>query len=46
MNKAMVNHEIEHFSVIDQHNAVITLEELLKNKFIVLYFYPKDDTPG
>jgi peroxiredoxin Q/BCP len=33
------------FSATDQYGNVITLESL-KGKKIVLYFYPKDDTPG
>jgi peroxiredoxin Q/BCP len=34
-----------HFSAADQHGNVISLESL-KGKKVVLYFYPKDDTPG
>ena len=34
-----------HFSATDQHGNVISLESL-KGKKVVLYFYPKDDTPG
>lgn len=33
------------FSAPDQTGAVRTLSEF-KGKFLVLYFYPKDDTPG
>lgn len=33
------------FSATDQHRNVISLESL-KGKKVVLYFYPKDDTPG
>ncbi len=33
------------FSATDQHGKVISLQSL-KGKKIVLYFYPKDDTPG
>lgn len=33
------------FSATDQNGNVISLESL-KGKKIVLYFYPKDDTPG
>ena len=33
------------FSATDQHGNVISLESL-KGKKVVLYFYPKDDTPG
>lgn len=34
-----------HFSATDQHGNVISLESQ-KGKKVVLYFYPKDDTPG
>ncbi len=33
------------FTATDQHGYLITLESL-KGKKVVLYFYPKDDTPG
>jgi len=33
------------FSAADQHGKEISLESL-KGKKVVLYFYPKDDTPG
>jgi len=33
------------FSATDQHGNTISLESL-KGKKVVLYFYPKDDTPG
>ena len=33
------------FSATDQHGNQITLEAF-KGKKVVLYFYPKDDTPG
>jgi len=33
------------FSATDQYGNIISLESL-KGKKIVLYFYPKDDTPG
>jgi peroxiredoxin Q/BCP len=34
------------FSLQDQHGRTTTLSELLKERCVVLYFYPKDDTPG
>ncbi|MFA5972937.1 MAG: thioredoxin-dependent thiol peroxidase [Lentimicrobiaceae bacterium] len=34
-----------HFAASDQHGNEISLESL-KGKKVVLYFYPKDDTPG
>ena len=33
------------FSATDQNGNVISLESL-KGRKVVLYFYPKDDTPG
>lgn len=33
------------FSATDQHGNMISLESL-QGKKVVLYFYPKDDTPG
>ena len=33
------------FSATDQHGNIISLKSL-KGKKVVLYFYPKDDTPG
>ena len=33
------------FSANDQHGKLVSLEAL-KGKKVVLYFYPKDDTPG
>ena len=33
------------FTLLDQHGAQHTLEQY-RGKWVVLYFYPKDDTPG
>ena len=33
------------FKLIDQHNTTHELKHY-KNKWLILYFYPKDDTPG
>ena len=33
------------FSVKDQHGETVSLSDF-KGKHVVLYFYPKDDTPG
>ncbi len=46
MDKAKVNHSIKDFSLIDQHSATVSFEDLLKHKYVVLYFYAKDDTSG
>ncbi|MDH5370575.1 MAG: peroxiredoxin [Gammaproteobacteria bacterium] len=34
------------FSATDQNNNIINSNEFIGKKNIVLYFYPKDDTPG
>ena len=34
------------FSVTDESNEVINLADFSGKKNVVLYFYPKDDTPG
>lgn len=34
------------FSIPNQHNEMVKLSDYKGSKNIVLYFYPKDDTPG
>jgi len=34
------------FTLQSQAGASVTLSNLLATKAVVLYFYPKDDTPG
>lgn len=34
------------FSTINQNNEIINLSDYKGNKNVILYFYPKDDTPG
>lgn len=34
------------FSTPNQHNKMISLSDYKGSKNVVLYFYPKDDTPG
>ena len=34
------------FSTVNQNNETINLSDFKGNKNVVLYFYPKDDTPG
>lgn len=34
------------FALPDQHGHTVTLGDLLKAKAVVIYFYPKDHTPG
>ncbi len=41
-----INQPAPAFSTANQHNKMISLSDFKGNKNIVLYFYPKDDTPG
>lgn len=34
------------FSTANQHNEMIRLDDFRGQKHVILYFYPKDDTPG
>ncbi len=34
------------FNVVNQHNAEINLSDYNGKQHVILYFYPKDDTPG
>lgn len=34
------------FTVLNQHNDLISLSDYQGKKNVILYFYPKDDTPG
>ena len=34
------------FRALNQNNSLINLNDFLGDKKVVLYFYPKDDTPG
>ena len=41
-----VNQAAPEFSAINQDGETVTLSQFAGNKNVVLYFYPKDDTPG
>ncbi|CAN5488553.1 hypothetical protein BH09SUM1_BH09SUM1_18990 [soil metagenome] len=41
----MTGKEAPSFSLPDQHGKTHNLSDY-KGKYVVLYFYPKDDTPG
>ena len=45
MNHLKVGDKAPDFSAPDQHGKIISMKDF-KGKKIVLYFYPKDDTPG
>lgn len=34
------------FTSVDQNNQTVSLSDYLGSKNVILYFYPKDDTPG
>jgi peroxiredoxin Q/BCP len=34
------------FKLLNQHNEEVNIEEYIGKKNLVIYFYPKDDTPG
>lgn len=40
-----VGHQVPDLDVVDQNGAVVNLSKLQGQKLVV-YFYPKDDTPG
>ncbi len=40
------NQSAPFFSAINQDHQTISLDDFSGNKHLVLYFYPKDDTPG
>ena len=45
MNKLVIGNKAPEFSVHIAENKIITSKDL-EGKFVVLYFYPKDNTPG
>ena len=44
--KLKIGDKAPSFSLGNQLGEKVTLESLTKDKILVLYFYPKDDTPG
>lgn len=46
MKKIETGSKIPHFTLKDQHGSTFDVNSLLGKKNIVIYFYPKDDTPG
>jgi peroxiredoxin Q/BCP len=46
MNKIEVGSKIHQFSLPDQHGNSFDINSVLGKKNLVIYFYPKDDTPG
>src|SRR6476659_5205996 len=46
METLKVGDRVPSFTLPDQDGKAVSLEELLTSGCLVLYFYPKDDTPG
>lgn len=46
MKKIEVGSRIPDFALKDQYGNLFELESVLGKKNLVIYFYPKDDTPG
>ena len=46
MNKIDVGSTIPHFSLPDQNGNLFNIDNVIGLKNLVIYFYPKDDTPG
>jgi len=46
MGKIEVNSKVPSFELKDQYGNLFKLDSVLGKKNLVIYFYPKDDTPG
>lgn len=46
MEKIDIGSNVPRFELQDQHGELFKLEAVLGKKNLVIYFYPKDDTPG
>lgn len=46
MNKLTTGSKIPHFELPDQQGNIFNINDVLGKKNLVIYFYPKDDTPG
>lgn len=46
MSKIIVGSKIPPFVLKDQHGIDVDIKKLIGKKNLVIYFYPKDDTPG
>ncbi len=44
--KVQVGDSAPDFTLTTQNGSTVNLKQLLSNSAVVLYFYPKDDTPG
>ncbi|MCB2219220.1 MAG: peroxiredoxin [Bacteroidetes bacterium] len=46
MKKLAVGSTVPKFELKDQHGQLFSLESVLGKKNLVIFFYPKDDSPG
>lgn len=46
MKKIEIGSSIPYFELYDQHGKLFKIDSVLQKKNLVIYFYPKDDTPG
>jgi peroxiredoxin Q/BCP len=46
MNKIEIGSVVPDFSLPDQNGNMFTIKSVLGKKNLVIYFYPKDDSPG
>jgi len=46
MSSAEIGQKIPSFKLLTSHGQTISLQDFVGKKNVVLYFYPKDDTPG
>ncbi|PJB59695.1 MAG: peroxiredoxin [Bacteroidetes bacterium CG_4_9_14_3_um_filter_41_19] len=46
MKKIELGSSVPKFELKDQHNELFNLDSVLGKKNLVIYFYPKDDSPG
>jgi peroxiredoxin Q/BCP len=46
MTKIEIGSAIPSFSLDDQHGQIFSIDKVLGKRNLVIYFYPKDDSPG
>ena len=46
MKKIVVGSQVPKFELLDQNGKVFNIDSVLGKKNLVIYFYPKDDSPG
>ncbi len=46
MNKIQSGTKAPEFTLKNQHGEWVSLSDFITKKYVILYFYPKDETPG